>query len=344
MIVTKVRYEEWGHVLLNQVSGQMRVEFTGEYAYEDFALHEYAFKAPLILDFAITTQCNQACAYCYQADLPTWQISEKDWQYVLAECIENEIMEVALGGGEPTLHPQFPAIVKAFHEAGIVVNYSTNGTNLTDEVLRATRRHVSAVAVSHHQGRREQCLDAVVQLTNRNITTAVHYVVTNANKAEINRQLAMYATLPKVPVVLLLLKPVGGAAGWDPVTFAPEDRLIEQILEEQRYRGVSGDSCIAPWVIELSATHNVGLVANGCSAGIYSMYVGPDLLAAPCSFCPRDHADWRDLRDLGLKVAWDQWQAGRCRPLPGENCHNCHGQAHCAGACPYLDIAPDCCH
>ncbi len=40
-------------------------------------------------------------------------------------CGENRVFEVAIGGGEPTLHPQFIHILRAFREAGVVPNFTT---------------------------------------------------------------------------------------------------------------------------------------------------------------------------------------------------------------------------
>jgi MoaA/NifB/PqqE/SkfB family radical SAM enzyme len=41
---------------------------------------------------------------------------------------ELRVFEVALGGGEPTLHPAFPLIVQQFHRRGVRVNITTKNT------------------------------------------------------------------------------------------------------------------------------------------------------------------------------------------------------------------------
>jgi organic radical activating enzyme len=68
--------------------------------------------------------------------------------------------QVALGGGEPTSHPEFVEVLKAFHELGIEPNYTTNGMWATNiefkidepeiELLSATQKYCGGVAVSCH--------------------------------------------------------------------------------------------------------------------------------------------------------------------------------------------------
>ena len=65
----------------------------------------------------ITRRCNNACPYCDQPkaeqDMPVAQFS------ALLDALSGEGVEaVALGGGEPTLHPALPVLLAAAGQRG----------------------------------------------------------------------------------------------------------------------------------------------------------------------------------------------------------------------------------
>lgn len=82
--------------------------------------------APELIDIKITDYCPFNCKFCYQSSTiqgkhcNSWDI------YNLAQDLAIlKVFEVAIGGGEPTLHPQFEEILRYFREAGIVPNFTT---------------------------------------------------------------------------------------------------------------------------------------------------------------------------------------------------------------------------
>jgi len=73
----------------------------------------------------ITRRCNNACPYCDQPkaeqDMPVAQFTA-----LLDELAGAGIEAVALGGGEPTLHPALPALLEAARERGLRTGLTTN--------------------------------------------------------------------------------------------------------------------------------------------------------------------------------------------------------------------------
>lgn len=73
----------------------------------------------------ITRRCNNACPYCDQPkaeqDMPIAQFSA-----LLDTLIGQGVEAVALGGGEPTLHPALPALLAAARQRGLRVGLTTN--------------------------------------------------------------------------------------------------------------------------------------------------------------------------------------------------------------------------
>lgn len=113
---------------------------------------------PEFYDVKLTGKCEGKCPWCYMDSKETDEHYENSVQKIkdyFEPMSENERpFQVALGGGEPTGHPDFIEILKTFYDLGIQPNYTTNGMfcesdNLMD-ILLATKHYCGGVAVSCH--------------------------------------------------------------------------------------------------------------------------------------------------------------------------------------------------
>lgn len=75
----------------------------------------------------LTTLCNLRCVHCYQEHNPGDTMSADMAHQLLAIADELEIGELVLTGGEPMLHPDFPAIYADARRRGFIVRLFTNG-------------------------------------------------------------------------------------------------------------------------------------------------------------------------------------------------------------------------
>ncbi|MGA9347455.1 MAG: radical SAM protein [Anaerolineae bacterium] len=73
----------------------------------------------------ITQRCNNRCPYCDQPkadrDMPVAQ-----FMALLDDLATDGVEAVALGGGEPTLHPALPDFLTAAHRRGLRAGLTTN--------------------------------------------------------------------------------------------------------------------------------------------------------------------------------------------------------------------------
>jgi hypothetical protein len=73
----------------------------------------------------ITQRCDNRCPYCDQPkaerDMPTPQFVR-----LLDDLVSEGVEAVALGGGEPTLHPALPALLTAARQRGLRAGLTTN--------------------------------------------------------------------------------------------------------------------------------------------------------------------------------------------------------------------------
>lgn len=111
---------EWT-VLYNRRTGA-KIRFSGN----DHAPEYLASSLPELIDVKITDWCGHGCKFCYQGSTRAGEHAPLDRIKEIANaCGRMGVFEVALGGGEPTAHPDFPAILRAFKAAGVTPNFTT---------------------------------------------------------------------------------------------------------------------------------------------------------------------------------------------------------------------------
>lgn len=85
---------------------------------------------PELVDVKITDFCPFNCSFCYQGSTLAGRHAERatisDLAYELGKM---KVFEVALGGGEPTLHPELADFVEKFRYYKIVANMTTKNIN-----------------------------------------------------------------------------------------------------------------------------------------------------------------------------------------------------------------------
>jgi hypothetical protein len=108
--------------LFNRMSGtKVRMVFD-----EDSAIEPVKADAPELVDVKITDMCPYECAFCYQGSTGAGKHGSKDFIYDVARALgEMKVFEVALGGGETTLHPEFWYFLQLFRGEGVVPNFTT---------------------------------------------------------------------------------------------------------------------------------------------------------------------------------------------------------------------------
>lgn len=85
----------------------------------------------------INEDCNLRCAHCFVSatrfgkQMPLPDVIGK----VIPRLADCRVQRVTLTGGEPTIHPDFLDVVRAFRVAGMDVGVCTNATTLDDEQI-----------------------------------------------------------------------------------------------------------------------------------------------------------------------------------------------------------------
>lgn len=77
----------------------------------------------------ITTKCNMTCGHCcYSCGKNGKHMARHVWQQALVWCAKHDEESIAIGGGEPTLHPDFFEILSECINRFSFVWMATNGS------------------------------------------------------------------------------------------------------------------------------------------------------------------------------------------------------------------------
>ncbi len=100
--------------------------------------------APETIHFSVTGRCDQACAGCFYSARPGSDVSAEHASWELFERVVYEtekarVFQIALGGGEPLLHPRLVEMVRLAREHRLVSNLTTNGNRLTRDLAVALK-------------------------------------------------------------------------------------------------------------------------------------------------------------------------------------------------------------
>jgi len=107
---------------------------------------------PELIDIKITDYCNIGCSFCYQDSTEAGQHADLEVLQKIRNSIRtyDTITEYAIGGGEPTQHPEFSKILKLFGSSMDKVAFTTKNKEWFSDadVVNSVKEYCSAIAYS----------------------------------------------------------------------------------------------------------------------------------------------------------------------------------------------------
>ena len=97
---------------------------------------ERGLDAPICLTWELTYACNLACVHCLSSSgrRDPRELSTEQCKAIIDELERMQVFYVNIGGGEPTVRPDFWELVDYATAHKVGVKFSTNGVRITDEV------------------------------------------------------------------------------------------------------------------------------------------------------------------------------------------------------------------
>ncbi len=95
------------------------------------------YETPSEILLSLTHKCNFRCVYCFNgsADCVSNELSTAEWLDVVRQMDEMGVVRAIVSGGEPTMHPGCLEIVRELKRRGILIDFCTNGSAISDELL-----------------------------------------------------------------------------------------------------------------------------------------------------------------------------------------------------------------
>ncbi|XUL93901.1 mycofactocin radical SAM maturase [Streptomyces galilaeus] len=98
-------------------------------------LFEYGLDAPICLTWELTYACNLSCSHCLSSSgrRDPRELSTAEAKAVIDELQAMQVFYVNIGGGEPTVRPDFWELLDYACSHQVGVKFSTNGVRITPE-------------------------------------------------------------------------------------------------------------------------------------------------------------------------------------------------------------------
>lgn len=246
---------------------------------------------PELVDLKITNACDKGCSYCYQNSTPKGKHAQHlgDIIYTLENL---RVFEVAIGGGEPTSHPNFWTFVREIHANGMKPNFSTRNLKWCESpgLVKIFKDCCGAFAYSVDSRFDIETLGRVLvkydlydnDVYGHNWAT-VQYVVGPTTTQKDLVDMAKECVKWRVPLTLLGFKNVGRAKD---IKFSPPEIDWMELLEMGVELEV--DTCIAEMYSRSLNNANVKKWSINIQEGAHSMYIDAvTKTMGASSYCPK---------------------------------------------------------
>ncbi|HEU5038011.1 MAG TPA: mycofactocin radical SAM maturase [Nocardioides sp.] len=312
---------------------------------------ESGLDAPICLTWELTYACNLECAHCLSSSgrRDPRELTTEQCEAVIDELQRMQVFYVNIGGGEPTIRPDFWHLLEYAVDHRVGVKFSTNGVRITPEraTFLASPRCGGYVDVQisldgatadvndyvRGPGSFDTAITALGNLQDAGFTDAkISVVCTRQNIGQLD-EFAAIADEYGATLRLTRLRPSGrGADVWDELHPLPEQQreLYDWLLA--RGEGVlTGDSFfhLAGFGESLS-----GL--NLCGAGRVVCLIDPVGDVYACPFAIHDNfLAGNVLTGGGFQQVWQSSPlfADLRSPQTGGACTQCAHYDACRGGC-----------
>jgi len=311
---------------------------------------QLVLSAPAHYSLELTPLCNNRCPGCFnvfiqdtvarpQHALPP-PLTAAQWRAILAK-IKPHAARLKLTGGEPTLHPEFDAIVRMLAEMDLSFSVFTNARWRQPDKLVALFRDIpqcSGMLISLHGATAEiheaysgvrdsfaETVENIRRAVRAGLNIATSTVMTQQNFDGIKEIVELSSQLGADHTVInrYLGQPLPG--------IEPSDEQLKHAVrsvDQLRAAGarVKFGNCVPQCFMENSST--------GCLAGVAYCAISPWGEMRPCNHSPRVVGN---LLTDSVQTAWRSAEMETWRGLMPSACEtSCAAYGTCHGACRAL--------
>jgi mycofactocin radical SAM maturase len=309
---------------------------------------QYGLDAPICLTWELTYACNLSCVHCLSSSgrRDPRELTTGQCRAVIDELDRMQVFYVNIGGGEPTVRPDFWDLVDYATAHHVGVKFSTNGVKITPETARRLAASDYVDVQVSLDGATAEVNDAVrgpgshatALRAMANLAAAgfrgfkISVVVTRHNAGQLDEFKAI-ADRFGAQLRLTRLRPSGRGAGvWDELhPTAAQQRQLYDWLVARGEQVLTGDS-----FFHLAAYGEALPGLNLCGAGRVVCLIDPVGDVYACPFAIHDSFLAGNVRGPGgFAAVWRDSElfARLRRPQAGGTCRACSAYDSCRGGC-----------
>ncbi len=318
------------------------------------ALFETPVRAPYKVDLAMTYDCNNDCPHCYnEAErLQLGLMPADQWKQIIDRLVHVGVPHLIFTGGEATLHPDLPEIIRHADRQGPICGLNTNARRLAhrpyaEELAAAGLNHVQVTLGSHRPETHDRmmnarCFDQTVHGIESALASGLH-TITNTTLMQMNAD-EIEETIDFLFALGIRTFAVNGmiysGGGFDTGQAIREEHLAPILIRIRDHADQLGMKFMwyTPTMYCRLSPVELEIGAKRCNAGEYSMCVEPNGDVLPCQ--SYYVAAGNLLRDPWERI-WDSplFVSFRDRELDPEGyglpeiCWECPDLPLCGGGC-----------
>jgi organic radical activating enzyme len=290
--------------------------------------------SPEIVDISITNRCNFGCPYCYMNSKPRLKHGSTDLVETILLGFKHVPYQIAIGGGEPTMHPELPAILRGARELGTVPNYTTNGKHLSPALIKATNEFCGGVAMTYHEHKgfdwfRERYQEIRTALT---CQVNVHLLADRNVGRTLDELIRLSDEMPQpINLVLLAYDPEVGRAKPDRLmTRTTYTRTLPKGIKRALGHGmpIAFSEGLLPYFL---SRPEIGINTKFATAaeGVFSCYFDSRGRIFPSSFKTWDIREDKTALQVDSQQLWNEMHRyGHYNG--GESCYDCPHETQCS--------------
>ena len=310
---------------------------------------QFGLDAPICLTWELTYACNLSCVHCLSSSgrRDPRELTTAEAKAVIDELERMQVFYVNIGGGEPTVRPDFWELVDYATEHHVGVKFSTNGVKITPEVAtRLASSDYVDVQISldgatpeindavRGPGSYDTALRAMQNLADAGFRGfKISVVMTRQNVSQLDAFKAL-ADRFDAQLRITRLRPSGrGADVWDDlhVTAAQQRELYDWLVSHGE-NVLTGDS-----FFHLAGYGDGAMPGlNLCGAGRVVCLIDPVGDVYACPFAIHENFLAGNVRDTeGFAGVWrtSELFRGLREPQSAGACTSCSAYDACRGGC-----------
>ena len=251
------------------------------------------------VSFEITNKCNLHCVHCMNKSEDGENVdiglSWEKMEILIDEMIDNNVKEIYLSGGEPTLYPHFEKLVKKTKNAGLATLIATNAYDI-ESSIEIIKKYVDIVFVSidgtedthdlfrGQPGAFSKSICNIKKLISFGIPVRISTVVSKNNLNELEKIIKIVSELGVFQIHFTVLVNVGRAKTGDQLINNDEYRNIMNVIFSLKEKYAKKGFIIT--------TRRDGILnehTSPCYGGKKMMHITSSGIIAPCSYiakCP----------------------------------------------------------